>query len=95
MATELIEQTEKNQYVFLQDGDQVGVTGYQRRGDALYLTHTEVDPDRRGQGIADAMVRAVFDDIRSKGNLSVVAACPFVVEWLERNPDDRDLERKA
>jgi uncharacterized protein len=92
MATELVEQSEKNRYSFLQDGDEVGVTGYVRRGNAVYLTHTEVDPERRGEGIADTMVRAVFDDIRSKGDLTVVAACPFVVEWLERNPDYRDLE---
>ena len=92
MATELVEQIEKNQYSFQLDGDEVGVTGYVRRGNAVHLTHTEVDPERRGEGIADAMVRAVFDDIRSKGDLTVVAACPFVVEWLERNPDYRDLE---
>ena len=92
MTTELIEQTEKNQYVFLLDGEEVGVTGYVRRGNAVHLTHTEVDPEHRGEGIADAMVRAVLDDIRSKGDLTVVAACPFVVEWLERNPDYRDLE---
>jgi uncharacterized protein len=92
MATELVEQIEKNQYSFQQDGDEVGVTGYVRRGNAVHLTHTEVVPEHRGEGIADAMVRAVFDDIRSKGDLTVVAACPFVVEWLERNPDYRELE---
>jgi uncharacterized protein len=95
MASELKQLSDEDRYAFLIDGEEVGETGYLVRGNAIHLTHTEVDPQRRGQGIADAMVRAVFDDIRSKGNLSVVAACPYVVEWLQRNPDDRDLERKV
>lgn len=95
MATELKHRSEQNRYVFLMDGEEVGETGYELRGDAMHLTHTEVDPDRRGEGIADSMVRAVFDDIRSSTDLRVVAACPFVVEWLERNPDYRNLKGKA
>lgn len=95
MASELKQLSDEDRYVFLMDGEEVGETGYLVRGNAIHLTHTEVDPQRRGQGIADAMVRAVFDDIRSSTDLKVVAACPFVVEWLERNPDYRDLEAKA
>jgi uncharacterized protein len=95
MATELKKQVEKSQYVLVQDGQEVGTTGYSLRGNAIHLTHTEVDPGRRGQGLADTMVRAVMDDIRSTTERKVVAACPYVVEWLASNPDYQDLEERV
>lgn len=51
---------------------------------------TEVDPDKRGQGLASTLLDETFVDVRSKG-VKVKAVCPFVVAWFESNPDYRDL----
>ena len=95
MATELKLQGEKSRYVLVQDGEEVGITGYALRGNAIHLTHTEIDPAHRDQGLADTMVRAVMDDIRRTTERKVVAACPYVVEWLASNPDYQDLEERT
>jgi uncharacterized protein len=95
MATELKLQGDKSRYVLVEDGEEIGITGYVLRGNAIHLTHTEIDPERRDQGLADTMVRAVMDDIRSTTEHRVVAACPYVEEWLDRNPDYQDLEERS
>lgn len=51
---------------------------------------TEVDPDKRGQGLATTLLDETFEDVRSKG-VKVEAVCPFVVSWFENNPAYQDL----
>ncbi|OUE07781.1 hypothetical protein CMsap09_02435 [Clavibacter michiganensis] len=35
-------------------------------------------------------MRAALDDVR-EGSRTVVAACPFVAEWIDEHPDYREL----
>jgi predicted GNAT family acetyltransferase len=75
----------------LVDGDRVlGVAAYERRGDTVVFTHTEVDPDAGQPGLGSRLVRAALDDVRARGG-SVVPLCPFVGGWIERHPDYADL----
>jgi predicted GNAT family acetyltransferase len=75
----------------IRDGDRVlGFAAYERRGDTVVFTHTEVDPDAGQDGLGSTLVRAALDDVRSKGG-SVVPLCPFVRGWIERHPDYADL----
>jgi len=75
----------------IRDGDRVlGIAAYQRRGDTVVFTHTEVDPDVGEDGLGSTLVRAALDDVRSKGG-SVVPQCPFVRGWIERHQDYADL----
>ncbi len=72
-------------------GDQVvGRLDYRRAGQVLTLIHTEVDPDRQGQGVASVLVRQALVDVRARG-LRVVPTCPYVATWLDRHPDFADL----
>src|SRR5919112_473760 len=60
----------------IRDGERVlGLAAYERRGDTVVFTHTEVDPDAGQEGLGSTLVRAALDDVRSKGG-SVVPVCP-------------------
>jgi predicted GNAT family acetyltransferase len=75
----------------IRDGERVlGLAAYERRGDTLVFTHTEVDPDAGQSGLGGTLVRAALDDVRSQGG-SVVAQCSFVRGWIERHPEYQDL----
>ncbi|MCZ2859657.1 GNAT family N-acetyltransferase [Blastococcus sp. VKM Ac-2987] len=75
----------------IRDGDRVlGVAAYERRGETLVFTHTEVDPDAGQSGLGSTLVRAALDEVRSRGG-SVVPRCSFVAGWIDRHPDYADL----
>lgn len=75
----------------IRDGDRaLGLAAYERHGDTVVFTHTEIDPDVGEDGLGSTLVRAALDDVRSKGG-SVVPQCPFVRGWIERHPDYADL----
>ncbi|MBV8983070.1 MAG: N-acetyltransferase, partial [Acidimicrobiia bacterium] len=44
----------------------------------------------RGQGLGAEMVRGALDDTRSTGH-QVVPACWYVAEFIDANPEYRDL----
>jgi predicted GNAT family acetyltransferase len=75
----------------IRDGDRLlGMAAYQRRGDQVVFTHTEVDDDEEHSGLGSTLVRAALDDVRSKGG-TVVPHCSFVRGWIERHPEYQDL----
>ncbi len=72
-------------------GDRVlGQANYQRRGDRVVFTHTEVDPDAEGSGVGSTLVRGALDDVRAHGR-QVVPRCSFVRAWIDRHPGYADL----
>lgn len=71
------------------NGDKA-VADYQRNGDSIIFTHTEVPPALRGRGIASRLVRAALDDARAR-QLAVIPACSFVAGFIRRNPAYQDL----
>jgi len=75
----------------IRDGDRVlGFAAYQRHGDTVVFTHTEVDPDAGQSGLGSTLVRSALDDVRARGG-SVVPRCPFVHGWIDRHPEYADL----
>jgi uncharacterized protein len=75
----------------IRDGDKVlGFAAYQRRGDTVVFTHTEVDPDAGESGLGSTLVRAALDDVRAQGG-SVVPQCSFVHGWIDRHQEYADL----
>lgn len=75
----------------IRDGERVlGLAAYERRGDTVVFTHTEVDPDAGESGLGSTLVRAALDDVRAHAG-SVVAKCSFVRSWIERHPEYGDL----
>jgi predicted GNAT family acetyltransferase len=75
----------------IRDGERVlGIAAYDRRGDTVVFTHTEVDPDAGQPGLGSTLVRAALDDVRAHGG-SVLPRCSFVRGWIDRHPDYADL----
>ncbi len=72
------------------DGDLLGVVAYERRGDDVVLTHTEVDPDAEGHGIGTALVRQTLDALREAGS-RVVPQCPFVRAFVDAHAEYGDM----
>jgi predicted GNAT family acetyltransferase len=91
MPDSLRHEPEASRYVLDRDGDDIGLTNYRVVDDAIQITHTEVRPSLRGQGLGGLMVRAVLDDIRERTGSRVVAICPFVEDWIDLHPDYQDL----
>jgi uncharacterized protein len=95
METSVRNAPEQSRYE-IRDGDRLlGVAAYERRGDQIRFTHTEVDPQAGESGLGSKLVRAALDDVRAQGG-TVVPLCSFVRGWIEKHPDYADLvaERK-
>ena len=66
------------------------IANYRWDGDLLVIYHTEVPRELRGRGLGDKLVRGVLDHVRER-NIKVVPLCWFVREFVERNPEYRDM----
>jgi predicted GNAT family acetyltransferase len=86
---EVVNNEHENRYE-LKVGDATAVANYQLRGNSIVFTHTEVPDELEGQGIGTSLARAALDDAR-KRDLVVVPLCPFIREFIETNPDYKDL----
>ncbi len=67
----------------------LAIAVYERQGDSLVFTHTEVPRADEGRGIGTRLVREALDDARRRG-LRIVPACSFVVDFVRRHPQYRD-----
>ena len=70
--------------------DQLAVAEYQRRGETLFFTHTEVPNRFRGQGIADKLAQHALD-YASTHHLTVVPLCSFMATYIRRHPEYQTL----
>ena len=93
METSVRHVAEQNRYE-IRDGERLlGVAEYQRDGDQVRFTHTEVDPQAGESGLGSKLVRAALDDVRAQGG-TVVPLCSFVRGWIEKHPEYGDLVAK-
>ncbi len=82
---------EKKRYEIVQDGTLAGFAEYMLSDGLITFTHTEIDPAFEGQGIGSQLVRHALDDVRARGDRSVLPLCPFVKGWMARHPEYQDL----
>jgi hypothetical protein len=54
------------------------------------FTHTVVLPAFEGRGVGSALARGALDDVRASGR-TLVAQCPFIRGYIERQPEYADL----
>jgi uncharacterized protein len=67
-------------------GSSVAEIVYRLHGERMVLLHTGVPHALEKHGIGGELVRAAVGYAAGQG-LTVVPACPFARDWLERNPD--------
>ena len=81
---------EASRFELLVEGELIGVADYRVRGDRVVMPHTEIAPSLRGQGYGDVLVQGALDRIRPTGR-KVVPSCWFVAQFIDANPEYRDL----
>ncbi|GAA2695878.1 hypothetical protein Apa02nite_054460 [Actinoplanes palleronii] len=87
----VVDSFERDRYEILLGGEVAGVLHYRRHGDRVELLHTEVDQAFSGRGLAGRLAAAALADARSRST-PVTATCPFVAGYLERHPEEIDVE---
>lgn len=80
---------ERSRYELEVSGE-IAIAEYSREGDTLLITHTHTPPALRGQGIAGRLIAGLLSDVRTRG-LKVRPLCSYVVDYLDRHPDQKDL----
>lgn len=71
-------------------GNEIAFANYRLTPSAVIITHTETPRTLRGRGIASELVKGALELIRGDGK-KVIAGCGFVVDYLDRHPEDADL----
>jgi predicted GNAT family acetyltransferase len=87
---EVADNPEHNRFEAVVDGAIVGKAVYRAKDGVVVFTHTEVDPEEQGQGIAQALAARALDLVRATGR-TVVAQCPFIASYIRRHPEYADL----
>lgn len=88
-VAEVIDRPERSRFELLVDGH-IAFAAYRRDGDVLTLTHTIVPQALAGHGIGTALISGVLKQVRARQE-RIVPECAFVVAYLEKHPDERDL----
>src|SRR3982751_1100321 len=68
----------------------VAFANYRLTPSAVIIPHTETPRALRGRGIGSELVKGALELIRTDG-LKVMFGCGFVVDYLDRHPEDADL----
>ena len=89
MAGPVRDNKEKSRFE-LEIGNEIAFANYLLTPSAMIITHTETPRALRGRGIASELVKGALDLIRRDGR-KVIAGCGFVVDYLEKHPEDADL----
>jgi predicted GNAT family acetyltransferase len=79
-----------HRFELLVDGSVAGMAMYRHRGEAVVVTHSEVNPAYRGQGLGNELAKRTLDLIRSRGE-KVVPICPFFARYIGEHPEYDDI----
>ena len=79
-------------------GNDIAMIEYQRAGNNIIYTHTEVPEAFEGKGIATRMAYAAMEYAKENG-FKVQALCPFVDKYVKEHPEYQSItwgyEKKA
>ncbi len=77
-------------YELIVDERIVSVADYVLDGATVVVPHVETDPELRGRGMADRLMRGMLDDLRA-GDRRIRPICPFAADFVRQHPDDHEL----
>jgi len=87
----------RSRYELWLQGRLVGVADYRREGEVVSFTHTEVEQELRGRGLAAQLVEFALSSVRAEG-LKALPQCWYVRDHIAAHPEHLDLvpqERRA
>jgi predicted GNAT family acetyltransferase len=87
--SDVINNRAHHRYELTVDGH-LAATYYKIEGGVITFIHTEVPPELGGKGIGSKLIKGALDQVRADG-LKVIAECPFVKAFIEKNHAYQDL----
>jgi uncharacterized protein len=81
---------ERSRYELKLDDRVVGVADYKQDGNVRSFTHTGVEPDHRGQGLAAELIDFALGEAREAG-LEVLPYCWYVRDHIAAHPEYMEL----
>jgi predicted GNAT family acetyltransferase len=81
---------DKHRFELVVDGEVAGFAAYRVRDGAVVITHTEVEPEYRGRGVADQLARQTLDTLRAR-RARVIPSCPYFAAYIAKHPEYADL----
>lgn len=94
MAEEIRKDADHNRFVVVEDGTEVGFATYTELPNAITMNTTFVDPAHQGKGIAGRLIKHALDDLRETSTKRIEPACSYVVAYIEKHPEYRDLTER-
>ncbi len=64
----------------------IAFTEYERNGNRIFLTHTEVPKELEGTGVGAVLVEKTLEYIEVK-SWKLVPYCPYVQAYLRKHPE--------
>jgi predicted GNAT family acetyltransferase len=87
--TDIVNNKTEHRYELTVDG-RIAATYYEIADGVITFVHTEVPPELGGKGIGSRLIKGALDQVRAEG-LKVIAQCPFVKAYIEKNTTYQDL----
>ena len=81
---------EPDRYTIAVEGKTVGRAEYLDRGEKRVFTHTEVDKNFEGRGLATILIGEALQNTRDAG-LRIKAMCPMVAAYLQKHDEYSDI----
>lgn len=81
---------EPERFTIAVDGKQVGKAEFLDRGGRRVFTHTEVDKNYEGRGLATILIAQALRETRDAG-LRIVPKCPMVIAYLQKHDEYQDI----
>ena len=89
MSSDFRDNEERHRFELDVEGTTAFVS-YRKTPGAITLVHTVVPPELGGKGVGSRLIKGALDQVRADG-LKVIAECPFVKAFIEKNPAYQDL----
>ena len=81
-----------NNQLYLEAGENNlrALVDYKIKNDKMYLTHSEVPVELRGNGIGKILIKKTLEKLVEEGydkQYTIIATCPFIVYFVEKNQE--------
>ena len=80
---------ESDGYTISVDGNKVGKAEFVERDGRRVFTHTEVDENYEGRGLATILIGEALAQTRDAG-MPIVAECPMVADYVAKHDEFKD-----
>lgn len=87
---DFVHDPDRKRFEILLNGEVIGSSYYRPETGRRVFTHTEVDPEYQGQGLAGQLIKVALDETKAEG-LRVVPQCPAVAKYASKHPEYDDI----